>query len=325
MTTKELQKYLGAVFDLEKERYMQNCLHDELQNRIANLGIAYVYNKPYTPENNSKLDGGTIGSGIGVGFIIGVIVTLVVKFFSGDLFGFFGDFFGYLGDLIIGGIIGSVIVGIIFAIIAYSDFNKQNKEYEYEFHRYTQRLQEYEHNCAADTKRVKRELKEAAYLKEEKNTLEEQMNRTVNLLQDLYGKGIIFEKYWWNIVAIASFIEYLNSGRCKALTGHEGAYNIYEMEIRLNHIVGQLDEVIRRLDQIQHNQYMIYNAIQESNQKLNSIYSKCVDIASGLGRIEVQNKSLSESIKIFQENSELTLYFAEQNNKELQYRNQFLK
>ena len=63
------------------------------------------------------------------------------------------------------------------------------------------------------------------------------------------------------------------SGRCYALEGHDGAYNIFETESRMDKVVKSLDMVVTALVQIQHNQYMLYQAIQEANKSLNSISS----------------------------------------------------
>jgi len=322
MTTKELQKYLGVIFDLEKERYMQNCLYNELQNRIANLGIARSYDKPdeLTVSRSGPgfailctLVGGFLGYWIGTIFVCSKNFIDCTSAHDAD------------NEEMIGGWITAVIVGIICAAISGYLTHVANRQYDEKYYEYEERCKEYQKLCNDDEERVEAEKKEVVYLREEVYALKEQIDRTSGTLQELYSIGVLFEKYWWDIVAIASFNEYLNSGRCTELIGHEGAYNIYEMEIRLNHIVGQLDEVIRRLDQIQRNQYMIYTAIQEANQKLNGIYSECVNISSGMDKIEGQNRTLIEKAKSLQANSELSLYFAEQNNRELQYRNQFLK
>jgi hypothetical protein len=88
---------------------------------------------------------------------------------------------------------------------------------------------------------------------------------TKHVLSDLYALDIIFAKYR-NLVAVSSIYEYLNSGRCDALEGHEGAYNIFESEIRQDMIIVQLDRAIASLEEIRNTQYMLYDAIQESNR-----------------------------------------------------------
>ncbi len=319
----ELKQYLGVIFDLEKEHYMQKLLLEKIQSRISELGIPQTFIKPELPKNSTKFEGWLIALGIIVGFIAGGALTLMIylfNIFNKD----FSIFFGGPGDLAIGGLIGAVIGGTICTCNAVCSFNNSNLNYEQVSHEYEYKRHEYEQNCSDDQERVQNELKEAACLKEETRALEEQMSRTTELLQELYDLGIIFEKYRWNIVAIATFYEYFCAGRCTELKGHDGAYNIYEMELRLNHIIGSLDEIIRSLDAVKNNQYMIYSSIQSSNQKLNALFASTLNLASQVKRIEAQGQDLNARIGSLQTSSELTAYFAEQNNKELQYRNQFL-
>ena len=87
----------------------------------------------------------------------------------------------------------------------------------------------------------------------------------------MYSLDVIFPKYR-NIIAVSSFYEYLLSGRCDKL---EGAYNIFESELRMNLIINKIDDVIKHLEKIEQHQYMLYSAIQENNKQHNfSIYSK---------------------------------------------------
>lgn len=69
------------------------------------------------------------------------------------------------------------------------------------------------------------------------------------------------------------FCEYLASGRCYSLEGHEGAYNIYENELRQNTIINQLDGITSKLDSIKSNQYLLYNSITEANNISNRMLS----------------------------------------------------
>lgn len=72
-------------------------------------------------------------------------------------------------------------------------------------------------------------------------------------------------------MAVSSFYEYLSSGRCTNLEGHEGAYNLFENELRLNIILVKLDDIIERLDDIRSNQYALYAAISKSNKNINHL------------------------------------------------------
>lgn len=183
---------------------------------------------------------------------------------------------------------------------------------------YNREMQQFEHQLAQDKKRIQEEQKGIAYLKQELMQLDECSKRSQRVLQALYDKNVIFPKYR-SFVMVASIYEYLCAGRCSTLEGHEGAYNILEMELRLNRIIGQLDQVIYLLDQIKNTQYMIYSAIQQSNQKLGELISSSQRMESNIRRIEAQGEELNSRIAGLQATSTLNLYFNELNNKELSY------
>ena len=52
------------------------------------------------------------------------------------------------------------------------------------------------------------------------------------------------------------------------LSGYEGAYNLYEQELRMNIVISQLEDIYDQLEEISTNQYMLYSAICESNNLL---------------------------------------------------------
>lgn len=89
-------------------------------------------------------------------------------------------------------------------------------------------------------------------------------------LNKVYAKGIIFPKYQ-NFIAVCSLYEYLSSGRCNSLEGHEGAYNIYESELRQDLILIKLDIVISQLEDIKKNQYTLYQKMCEIKSAVSSI------------------------------------------------------
>lgn len=89
-------------------------------------------------------------------------------------------------------------------------------------------------------------------------------------LNTLYDENVIYPKYR-NLVAMAAISEYLLSGRCNELEGANGAYNLYEMELRQNIIIGQLSNIVSNLEQIRNNQYSLYEELSRSNMMVNDI------------------------------------------------------
>ena len=99
---------------------------------------------------------------------------------------------------------------------------------------------------------------------------EEALKSLENALSKLYEDNIIFSKYR-NLVAITAINEYLESGRCFELEGPNGAYNLYEMELRQNIIIGQLSNIISNLEQIKNNQYTLYEELTKANNTVEQI------------------------------------------------------
>ncbi len=107
-------------------------------------------------------------------------------------------------------------------------------------------------------------------MQNEYNKLSRKLEETQDTLLQMYSLDVIFPKYR-NIIAVSSFYEYLLSGRCDKLEGAEGAYNIFESELRMNLIINKIDDVIKHLEKIEQHQYMLYSAIQENNKQVNQL------------------------------------------------------
>lgn len=241
-------EYLGRVVSLEKSVYTQTQTINEIQDQIDGLGHPYNYQKPEPPQHASlSEEAGDITGNLQL-FGFGALIGGVIGLFAGSI----------VGGAIIG---GSILLGGIYLIQAVSNAN-YNSDVDEEYQR---NLNSYNAATAADKKRVKKELAEKARLSEILDMMVKKKNETVSVLELYYGKDIIFPKYR-NLVAVCSFYEYFMSGRCYALTGHEGAYNIFENEVRLERICTKLDEVVQRLEDIKANQYMLYDVIQEGNR-----------------------------------------------------------
>ena len=67
------------------------------------------------------------------------------------------------------------------------------------------------------------------------------------------------------------FFEYLSAGRCDALEGTYGAYNLYESECRANLIISQLNQIFESLEQIKKNQFTVYNELQAIKVAINDL------------------------------------------------------
>lgn len=131
------------------------------------------------------------------------------------------------------------------------------------------------------------------------NAIENQrseMAQKIKELQDtrdkLYGTGILHAKYR-TLDAVSTMYEYFETSRCSELAGPNGAYNLYESELRSNLIISKLDEISSKLDMIQKNQFALYEAINRTNQTLQAIQGELEAQSSVLKTIAAnQNKQL---------------------------------
>lgn len=154
----------------------------------------------------------------------------------------------------------------------------------------------------------------------------ELLQKSITARNELYAAGIIFGKYQ-NAVALSSFYEYLVSGRCEKLEGTNGAYNLYESEVRANRVIEQLDTVIDSLEQIKSNQYMMYSAmcsmkkeLAQLNETMNSALTAIYSIENSTSDAVIQLEGISQIGTTIAKNSDViahntaaTAYYAKKN------------
>ena len=115
-------------------------------------------------------------------------------------------------------------------------------------------------------------------------------------------------------MALTTISEYLATGRCSELTGPNGAYNLYESEIRANRVIAQLDKVIDSLEQIKENQYKTYSLLKEVGDNISDISKKMSSAVAALNNIQDHTKSIKENSAMIAYNTAKTAYYAKINN-----------
>lgn len=303
----DLKEYLDIVINMEKNIYLQNSLISQMKSRSEQLGHPHIYQKPIEPNSNGGTR--TVVSGI-LTFIGFFLLCWGLQLCSADSEGFL------LGLIVLcfGGVL--FLYGVIMSI----DMIKKDDSFLNEKDKYDVEYAEYERNISADKERIRKEQLEKAVLFSEIQLLQKQNKDSKQNLEKIYSQNIIFPKYR-NLTMACSIYEYICAGRCTTLEGHEGAYNILEMEIRLDRIITQLDLVITQLDAIRNNQYMLYSIIQETNQQVSQILESTNYVMDNLQDFYGQAEELVKRIASVEKNSELASYQAENLQKELHYMN----
>ena len=280
MTANELKEYTKRAKELEAAIYTQKKLMKEHNIVIKNNAPLepvieeVAIKKPTQPQlinytsqlefKNALLSGGSLT-------VFGVPIIIS----------------GVLGEMFIVVLIG-LLVGAMGIYLLYDGIYtcKWNKERQKNGHsRYEKDLKEYDrelaryNNAVDDAKKLYEERYAVYSLNADKHNkkkleMEEKHNNALASLEyslaKLYEENVVFPKYR-NMVAITTINEYLESGRCYELEGPDGAYNLYEMELRQNIVIGQLSNIISNLEQIRNNQFSLYEELQKSNRKIDDI------------------------------------------------------
>lgn len=284
MTTKDLLDYLDHVVKLETMNY-------ELQRsyeKVTGL-IGYFNNKRYS-EKKTVDRSSSFGDNVLVGIIVvGAALGFIISFMSAyktteDGFFLFRLLSTPVNGLMKGTIIGAIVGGICAIILSFFNNEELRKKNEAIKKENIQIEKNNEMMKAADRRKVQ-------LLKQEADSLKKQREETVRVLKQVYNLNIIYPKYR-TFIAVCSLYEYIESGRCSALEGHEGGYNIYENELRLNLINEKLDIVIDKLEQIQRNQNYLYTTLKKSNENIDRLYKQVSNITANLNDIS-QNAYIS--------------------------------
>lgn len=225
------------------------------------------------------------------GIIIGVVISLCICFFFVAKYNWTWD-----GVIMSGVKIGCVVGFLTGGVITLLNIRKDKQNLSDVAVQNQQIAAQNENERAYAQRKI-------TLLEQELAALNRMMSETKQVLDTYYRQDIIYPKYR-NLIAVSSFYEYLSSGRCTHLEGHEGAYNIFENEIRQNWIINKLDEVIDRLDRIEEHQYMLYSAIQESNSKTAILSQQLDQCASSLQGIEENAAITAYNSRITAQNTE---------------------
>lgn len=234
LNTKDTTEYLEVVSKLENNKFALNRTRDTLTNKINTLGVRRNIPKPkYKSASIFWL------IPLAIAWFVGLTMIIVP-----------GDFVRKVIGILLFAIPSLPVVYIIIAN--------------------TKIRQKYKNEINDDIQRAEAEKKRIPIYKNHIIEIDKDIKEIDISLNDLYSLNIIYSKYRNDIVAVNSFYEYFISGRVYSLaasrsSGNDGAYNLYENELRLDRITNKLDVIINQLEQIKENQYMLYNAIQEAN------------------------------------------------------------
>jgi hypothetical protein len=279
MVNKELRKYLSCVLEAERNVLILKNAAKKMYGNIQRLGQAKSISTPYESKvDTGKSVGRFFGWGICclvVGLIVGGIIAMSISANNRDSVPVTinGRVSGYIevhsdsfdpSIMVVVTVVGALIglgIGIAIAYFITASKLKETKNYN------NKRQEEYSDALAQDKNRVSRELSTKDNAMQHYNTIRKQLTASQRVLDNLYSLNIIHNEFR-NIIAIASFYQYIDTGMCDTLKEAKGFF-FHESWYRK--LSSQLDDIIYRLDQIQDNQFILLRTVKSANEKVDRL------------------------------------------------------
>ena len=152
----------------------------------------------------------------------------------------------------------------------------------------------YKEKCAQRRKILKK-------IKKLKDNLDDNLEIINYKLNELYDMDIIFPKYR-NFIAISSIYEYFASSRVEKLEGVNGAYNLYENDMK-NNIIVKLSDINKNYEKIKNSQYCMYVMLNNIYYSISSVNDSLNDIKKQVKNHDLGNMDIIDNcILVCQEN-----------------------
>lgn len=147
---------------------------------------------------------------------------------------------------------------------------------------------------------------------DERDQAKELLTKLTEAKVQLLNLEIVYKKYN-TLAAYATFYDYFKSGRCTTLEGANGAYNLYETELRQDIIIDKLDTMISSLEEIKKNQFMLYTQMKESKKTLDDLNDSMNKVSQTLISTNKQLENVERISMLSAYNTAATAYYAKKN------------
>jgi len=258
-----LRDYLGIVLETESNARILRSTRFKMENYIKNLGRANSFKMQNKVSVMGEFELGNA--------VFAAILCTLGGFFVGWVTSF-RDGTSILPSVSWvwtrnGGIIGAGIGIIGYVIKAILEARRINRHIM-ETNRITANA------LAEDTKRVEMELRGESSVRRYYDIICKQLADTENLLANLYYANIIHRDYHYNIVAVATFYQYIDRGMCttlESIPGMEGAYVLYMHESWYKELNNQQHNILDMLGKIHASQDVLINSVNHINHSINRL------------------------------------------------------
>lgn len=311
LSSSTLKNYIGDVYLMETLKFNQEKAILDLKTTIQNLNNIMPLPEPVQAVEPSRKRNKALKE-IALGVVINLLACVMLELVN--------DFFlqACLGLVIIGSLI-AVIKGFCDAVgnvKIYMENKNIAKENQKNRDLYVASKKEYDKSVqkAQTAKRL------AGVLQNRLHDLQSELSVIKNDLDHIYNYNIIYPAFR-NRAAVTAFFEYLASGRCVSLEGHEGAYNLYSMESRMDHLADNQNIILSHLSRIEANQRSLVLAVNKSNQQIQQMQDAIGSVSSDLQRIANSSQVTNAHLERIAINTELIQFNSDQIRSEVELRN----
>lgn len=320
MDKNDLKEYLDIVIDLESSVQLQEETIVHLKNEIAQLNNTRIdVVKPVLPQTRSS---GKKNVRLGCFFLLVGIPSLISWYLYVVKHIHMMSFFSSVLALIIGGFCTWVGSGCLYEGVFQA---ASDREYNERSERdYFAALAKYESDVKQSELLTKQNNIRISAYEHELDIMERCLGETKNTMERVYSANIIWYKYR-NLPMLCSIYEYIVSGRTDSLDGKDGAYNMLELEMRLDKLITQMDKVLAKLEAIRTNQYMLYSVVNEFNDKMNTLLCETQRLSqetlSLTQTVSEKSEKLVNRIEDLNKKSAIAAYYNQRTATELHYLN----
>lgn len=299
-----IKKYLENAKTLETHIYTQKRIINKLLDNINNLKTSEtIFSKPWKPESQNTLK--TIIRPFIISFLVSAIIPAILV--AGWIVYILISPMLTTEEAIIRNISLSILFALVCAIIYTTKIVLRNDNiYRDNMKIYKNNLNNYHKSVENEKKRLIEVDKEKKYLLLQLDELNSTFDNTKNTLKEFYNSNMLIYPKYQNMLAVTQILEYLQSERCYTLKGPDGAYNLYETELRMNKIIGNLGHILDNLQEIKYTQYMIYEEICRGNEIAEQILNEIGSSNGMIQQIQVNSAVAAYNSQIAAQNSAIT-------------------
>ena len=313
LTFDELTNYLKDVKDLEVSKYNQEEIIKQSNDTLkSKLPVKQEIKKPKLQETEllpfPLIYKFSLFLGI---FLLAFLIVMVIYFgnYNGDAF--LGFIVSYDADALpLGFLMSIAFIGYFFygkvkykgCVEEYNEAKEKNEQI------YQQELAKYTLQVPLNEKKYSEEKAQYEVAKKQVESLDTPLKETTKILDKVYGKDYIFPKYR-NLIAMSTIYEYFVTGRVNELTGPNGAYNLYEQELRQNLIINNLETINTQLETIKNNQFTLYTELKKSNETQQKMLGALTEILNNTDSIAASAEISAYCSRITANNSNYNTWF----------------